>query len=361
MSRRQPKQDEDSKRRESVGMTASTEHDQRQVLVIGGAGYIGNTLVRRLLEDGYRVRVLDLLLYDHGAALSGLWEHPGFSFVHGDLRDAPTLERALEGVTDAVLLAAIVGDPAASAYPDLARSVNVDGAISVFDALDSHGVERFVFTSTCSNYGLRESDDLATEESELAPVSLYAENKVEFEQHALGRVSEVDVCPTILRIATAYGMSQRMRFDLTVSEFARTLAIGEDLLVYDADTWRPYCHVQDISSAIMTVFDSPKEAVRGEVFNVGHSDENYTKRMLADAALAALDGEGTVDFQEGGKDPRNYRVSFAKIEDRIGFKSQYRVPTSVASLVGAIRAGVFDDVEQRPTFYADHTLPERVG
>jgi nucleoside-diphosphate-sugar epimerase len=342
-------------------MADSTKHSERQVLVIGGAGYIGNTLVRRLLEEGYRVRALDLLLYDHGAALSGLWEVPGFSFVHGDLRDAATVEQAMEDVTDVVLLAAVVGDPASSAYPELARSVNVDGAISVFDALDSYGVERFVFTSTCSNYGLRESDDLATEESELAPVSLYAENKVEFEQHALGRVAEVEVCPTILRIATAYGMSQRMRFDLTVSEFARTLAVGEELLVYDADTWRPYCHVQDISSAIMTVLDSPAESVRGEVFNVGHSEENYTKRMLADAALAALGGNGSVDFQEGGKDPRNYRVSFAKIEERLGFESKYRVPSSVASLVAAIKAGVFDDVEQRPHFYADHTLPQQVS
>jgi nucleoside-diphosphate-sugar epimerase len=342
-------------------MTGPTEHTQRQVLVVGGAGYIGNTLVRRLLEAGYRVRVLDLLLYDHGAALAGLWENPGFSFVHGDLRDASTLDRALEGVTDTVHLAAIVGDPAASAYPDLARSVNVDGAISVFDSLDAHGVDRFVFTSTCSNYGLRESDDLATEESDLAPVSLYAENKVEFEQHALGRAGEVGFCPTILRIATAYGMSQRMRFDLTVSEFARTLAIGEELLVYDADTWRPYCHVQDISAAIMKVLDSPRDAVHGEVFNVGHSSENYTKRMLAEAALDSLDGRGSVTFQEGGKDPRNYRVSFEKIEQRIGFESEHRVPASIDNLVEAIQAGVFTDVEQRPYFYADHTLPERAS
>src|SRR5262249_868823 len=160
-------------------------------------------------------------------------------------------------------------------------------------------------------------------------------------------------CPTILRIATAYGMSQRMRFDLTVSEFARTLAVGDDLLVYDADTWRPYCHVEDISAAIMTVLDAEQDKVRGEGFTVGHSSETYAKRMLVDAALAALDGNGQVDFQEGGKDPRNYRVSFEKIQDRLGFEAQHRVPSSVANLVGAIQAGVFGDVEQRPYFYAD--------
>jgi nucleoside-diphosphate-sugar epimerase len=331
------------------------------VLVVGGAGYIGNTLVRRLLAAGDRVRVLDLLIYDHGAALAGIWENPAFSFVHGDLRDPDAVRGALAGITDVVHLAAIVGDPASSAYPELAQSVNADGAIAVFDSLEGSGVERFVFTSTCSNYGLRDSDDLATEESELAPVSLYAENKVAFERHALGRAREVDFCPTILRIATAYGISQRMRFDLTVSEFARTLAIGESLLVYDADTWRPYCHVEDISAAIMTVLDSADDAVRGEVFNVGHSDENYTKRMLVDAALAALDGVGEVDFQEGGRDPRNYRVSFAKINARLGFEAKHRVASSVANLVAAVRAGVFDDVAERPFFYADHTLPRELS
>lgn len=341
-------------------MSASNPNEQRRVLVVGGAGYIGNTLVRRLLAAGFKVRVLDLLLFDHGTALAGLWEDPAFEFVHGDLRDQETLKGALEDVTDVVLLAAIVGDPATKNYPELGRSVNVDGAIGVFDALSGTDVQRFVFTSTCSNYGLRESDDLATEESELSPVSLYAEHKVEFERYALGRVDEVPFCPTILRIATAYGMSQRMRFDLTVSEFARTLAIGEELLVYDADTWRPYCHVADISKAIMTVLASPEEKVRGEVFNVGNSDENYTKRMLADAALAALGGNGKIDYQEGGKDPRNYRVSFQKITDAIGFEADHRVPSSVANLVAAIKSGVFDDVEQRPFYYADHTLPRQV-
>ncbi len=191
-------------------------------------------------------------------------------------------------------------------------------------------------------------------------MSLYAENKVEFERHVLGRLSAVDFCPTILRVATAYGISQRMRFDLTISEFTRTLASGEELLVYDADTWRPYCHVQDISAAIIGVLESPVDAVRGEVFNVGHDSENYTKRMVVDAVLEALEGEGTVAYQEGGKDPRNYRVSFDKIADRIGFVPRFRVGSSVASLVEAIRAGVFTDVELRPSFYADHTLsPER--
>ena len=230
-----------------------------------------------------------------------------------------------------MILAALVGDPIASKYPDLARRVN-DGCKRLAEQADGAGVDRLVFTSTCSNYGLRETDEPATEESELSPVSLYAELKVDFEQFVLDR-SDWSLCPTLLRIATAYGLSQRMRFDLTISEFTRTLAVGDELVVYDADTWRPYCHVEDISGAVMTALDADESLVRSEVFNVGHSDENYTKRMVVDVVQEVLGGAGSVSFEEGGRDPRNYRVNFDKIRERLGFEPQHRVPETVASLV----------------------------
>jgi nucleoside-diphosphate-sugar epimerase len=329
--------------------------DSRHVLVVGGAGYVGNVLVRRLLADGHRVRVLDRLLFDQGGALAGLFEQPGFEFVRGDLVEPADVERSLDGVTDVVLLAALVGDPICRKYPDLARRVNDDGAKRLFDALAGRGIDRFVFTSTCSNYGLRETAEPATEESELAPLSLYAETKVEFERFVLEREPEWDLCPTLLRIATAYGLSQRMRFDLTISEFTRTLSIGQELVVYDADTWRPYCHVRDISAAIANVLSSPEDVVRGEVFNVGHDEGNFTKRMVVDAVQEHLGGAGSVRFTEGGQDPRNYRVSFDKARERLGFEPQHTVPQTVGTLIEAIRAGAFNDVEARPTFYTNNT------
>jgi nucleoside-diphosphate-sugar epimerase len=329
---------------------------EKQVLVVGGAGYVGNVLVRRLLAEGHRVRVLDRLLFDHGSALAGIFEDPGFEFIRGDLRDPGDLERSLEGVTDVVLLAALVGDPISRKYPELARDVGEAGSMRLFDALYGRGIDRFVFTSTCSNYGLRESSEPATEESDLAPLSIYAETKVAFERYVLDRREQWDLCPTLLRIATAYGLSQRMRFDLTISEFTRTLAMGEELVVYDADTWRPYCHVEDISRAIITVLESPAEKVKGEIFNVGHSEENYTKRMVVDAVQGHLDGKGSVSYVEGGTDPRNYRVSFEKIKDRLGFEASHRVPDTAGKLIAAINAGAFSDVEARPSFYGNHVV-----
>lgn len=327
--------------------------EKKRTLVVGGAGYVGNVLTRALLDSGRRVRVLDRLLFDHGSAVSGLIEEPAFDFLRGDLNEPGAVAAAIEHVNEVVILAALVGDPIASKYPDLARRVN-EGCKQVAAAADDAGVERLVFTSTCSNYGLRSTDEPADEESDLAPVSLYAEMKVDFERFVLSR--EWNLSPTLLRIATAYGLSQRMRFDLTISEFTRTLAVGDELVVYDADTWRPYCHVRDIAKAIVTVLEADAARVSGEVFNVGHSDENYTKRMVAETVLEALGGEGKVVYEEGGRDPRNYRVAFDKIHRVLGYQPDHRVPETVRELIAAIRAGVFDDFDRRPGFYTNHSV-----
>jgi nucleoside-diphosphate-sugar epimerase len=335
-------------------------HSHRTVLVVGGAGYVGNVLVRRLLDAGHQVRVLDRLIFDHGSAIAPLLDHPRFSLVPGDMRDPGALEGALDGATDVALLAGLVGDPITRTYPDLSNSINRDGCAAVVDALDGRGIEHFVFTSTCSNYGLRTSDDLATEESELAPVSLYAEQKVEIERRILAAAAAgVDYAPTVLRISTAYGLSPRMRFDLTIAEFTQTLAAGEELVVYDADTWRPYCHVADISKAVTAILDAPADQVAGEVFNVGHSDENYTKRRIVDIVQEAIGGVGRVTFEAGGRDPRNYRVSFEKIRERLGYEPDFRVPMGVAAIAEAVRVGSFVDLPERPGFYTNHEISGR--
>jgi nucleoside-diphosphate-sugar epimerase len=167
----------------------------------------------------------------------------------------------------------------------------------------------------------------------------------------------------VLRVATAYGISPRMRFDLTISEFTRELAMGRPLEVYDADTWRPYCHIADTSAAIALVLESAPELVSGEVFNVGGPEGNYTKRMVVDTALEALGGEGEVVFTEGGQDARNYRVSFAKISERLGFQPSRTVPGSVERLVAAVRQGMFAGIEERALFHLNYELrsPAAVG
>jgi nucleoside-diphosphate-sugar epimerase len=335
-----------------------SQASDRRVLVPGGAGYIGSVLTPTLLAAGYRVRVLDSLLYGNTGTLAGVLEDEGFEFAHGDVRSSEDVRSAMEGVTDVVLLAALVGDPVCKKNPDLASQTNLDGARNVIGAAADAGVDRVVFASTCSNYGLREDDTPATEEDELHPLSLYAETKVEMERELLG-ADGLSFSPTVLRVATAYGTSPRMRFDLTVSEFTRTLTLGQELEVYDADTWRPYCHVADISAAAIRVLEADADAVRGEVFNVGGEESNHTKRSIVTAAIEALErrGEkGSVVWAEGGADARNYRVSFDKIRGSLGFEPRHTVPGSIDRLVDAISSGMFSDVENRSLAYRNYEL-----
>lgn len=333
------------------------------MLVVGGAGYIGSVLTRRLLEGGRRVRVLDSLLYGNGEALADVAEHDRFAFARGDVRSAEDVEAALAGVADVVLLAALVGDPVCKRNPDLARETNLEGARNLIGACSEAGVERFVFASTCSNYGLRGDDTPAAEDDELHPLSLYAETKVEMERALLGAGDALPFTPTVLRVSTAFGLSPRMRFDLTVSEFTRELALGRSLEVYDADTWRPYCHVDDISTAITKVLGADPATVGGEVFNVGGDDSNHTKRDIVETALRAVSADGgrtgEITWTEGGADPRNYRVSFAKIQDRLGFFPSHTVAGSIERLVTMIRAGAYTDIGSRPLYFGNLHLDAR--
>jgi nucleoside-diphosphate-sugar epimerase len=275
--------------------------------------------------------------------------------VRGDLCNAKSCEAALEGITDVVLLAALVGDPICKKYPELAKKTNLEGPKQLFDLLQTKSINRFVFTSTCSNYGFRSDDSPATEESELNPVSLYAETKVSFEKYILSRCDSIKFCPVILRLSTAYGVAPRMRFDLTVSEFTKVLASGEKLVVFDENTWRPYCHVTDISKAIILALDAPADKVRGEVFNVGSGAGNFTKKMIVEALLQQLEG-ARVEYKAGGGDPRNYRVAFEKINTVLKFQTDFTVEQSIAALVKAFRNGFFSDCEGRRSFYGNYEV-----
>jgi nucleoside-diphosphate-sugar epimerase len=327
----------------------------RHVLVVGGAGYVGNVLIRRLLHRGYRVRCLDALLYPTGDTIAPLLDHPSFSFALGDLRNSHKFDQNLSGVTDVVLLAALVGDPISKKYPDATREINFVASSRFFSDLQGRGLRSFIFTSTCSNYGVSRSNDPIVETAPLNPKSIYAETKVEMEGFILRHAQSVDFSSTILRIATAFGLSARMRFDLTVSQFSRALALGEHLCVYDETTWRPYCHVLDISDAIIQVLEAPKEVVSGEVFNIGSNENNFTKRMIVEA-VSKLVPNASVSYEKGGVDVRDYRVSFDKVKASLGFRPFNSVPQAVARLIECINAGFYVDVESRKDFYGNYNI-----
>jgi nucleoside-diphosphate-sugar epimerase len=310
--------------------------------VTGGAGYVGSVVVDELLAQGHSVRVLDALLHGSVPSLAQVLDHEHFEFVRGDVRDAAVRRRAVKDVYAVLHLAAIVGDPACARQPELAREVNFEATRALLDDAERAGVERFVFASTCSNYGkVADSSVLATEESELRPISLYAETKVAAELDVLARAGNgLSTC--CLRFATVYGVSPRMRFDLTVNEFTREVALGADLVVYGEQFWRPYVHVRDAARAACLALHAPLEAIRGEVFNVGATVENYRKLDIVELLKKRV-STANVQYVHKDEDPRDYRVSFEKVRQQLEFETERSVGDGIDEVMGLLRSGRVDD------------------
>ena len=313
-----------------------------RILITGGAGYIGSTLTPFLLAAGHEVRVLDRLAYG-GQSLLGVWAHPSFEFVRGDIRDREVVRSSVADRDAVVHLAAVVGDPACSRESDLARSVNLDASMNLIAECRSAKVRRFIFASTCSNYGkMKDGSQYVDEESELSPVSLYAETKVAIEKFLLEGGRDEEWCPTPLRFATIYGVSPRMRFDLTVNEFTMEMLTKKQLKVYGEQFWRPYVHVRDAARAIDLVLNSPPAKVGGRVFNVGATDQNFQKQQLVEMIRPYAPDAGA-EFVFKAEDPRDYRVSFTRITDELGFKISRTVAQGIAEIAKLVADNVVED------------------
>ncbi len=313
-----------------------------KVLVTGGAGYIGSVLVRQLLQKGFKVRAFDSLKFG-GDALYDVMLNPDFEFMLGDVRNSEEVEKALEGIDAIAHLAAIVGDPACKKFSDEAKETNWNGSVALFEAAEKAGVKRFVFASTCSNYGkMPDPDSFVTETSALNPVSLYAELKVKFEKYLLEERKDTKMCSTSLRFSTVYGFSPRIRFDLTVNEFTRNAAIHGEQEIWGAQFWRPYCHVEDLARAVVLVLESPEEKVRANVFNVGSTEENYNKGMIIEEVCKVVPNV-KVHYVESSEDPRDYRVNFDKIKKELGYTITKKVPNGVKEIYSLIKTGIVTD------------------
>lgn len=313
-----------------------------KILVTGGAGYIGSTLVPILLSSGHYVRVLDNLTHG-GKSLLGVWPDLNFDFNEGDVRNEKHVRAALNDMEAVIHLAAIVGDPACARQPEIARAINLDASIQLFNLSKELGVKNFIFASTCSNYGkMKNGNEYVDETSELSPVSLYAETKVAVEKYLLDPDHSGELIPTVLRFATAYGVSPRMRFDLTVNEFTMEILTNRKLVIFGEQFWRPYVHIRDIARAILCVLESPTEKVRNEVFNVGSTTQNFQKQQLANMLKSHIP-DAVIEYVHKDEDPRDYRVSFEKIKHNIGFKTEHTVGNGIQEVIRLVESGIIQD------------------
>ena len=316
--------------------------DGNAVMVTGGAGYVGSILLRELLKSGHRVVCVDNLRFG-GDSLVGIWGHPGLVLERVDITNYGELSAVFDRyeIHAIVHLAAIVGDPACKLEPELASQTNLDASVHLLERAIQAKVEKFVFASTCSNYGrMTDEAGYVDESSALAPVSLYAELKVQFETLLMSQPQRDDgICPTVLRFATAYGISPRMRFDLTVNEFAKEIALGRVLRVFGEQFWRPYCYVGDLARAILAVLGANDRSVAFNVFNVGDTSQNYSKKMLVDELFTQVPG-ANVEYVHKDDDPRDYRVNFEKIRDTLRFRISKTVPEGIRDVLSCVRDGV---------------------
>lgn len=325
------------------------------ILLIGGAGYVGTVLTSHFLKKGHKVTAIDNFTYDNQFAIQPYLGDPDYRFVFGDMGDRQALSLAADGVTDVILLAGLVGDPITKTYPEASEAVNVRAVQQAIDFFDTRDIDKFVFISTCSNYGMIGDDELADEAYPLNPLSLYAKAKVANEHYLLSKKDKVNYTGVVLRFSTAFGLSPRMRFDLTISEFTRDLFAGRELLVYDEHTWRPYCHLRDFARLLDRVLEADNGKVHFEVFNAGGEINNYTKKMIVDAILEQIP-DGNIRYGENGSDPRNYRVSFSRVKEVLGFEPQFTLQDGVKELITAMQHGVYADALENREKYGNYVI-----
>jgi nucleoside-diphosphate-sugar epimerase len=297
-----------------------------RILVTGGAGYVGSTLVPLLLEQGHRVRVYDLLRFG-GHGLLPCCQNRHFDLIKGDVCDADAVKKALDGVDAIVHLAAIVGYPACKKEPQVAQATNVEGTRTLLRLRRPD--QKFIFASTGSIYGAI-PDYVCNEETPRAPITLYGETKAAAEQMVLDAGNSV-----AYRYATAFGVSNRMRLDLMPNDFTYQAVKNRNLIVYEREFKRTFVHVRDMARSIMFALDRWDE-IKDDVYNVGHESMNFTKEDVAHQILKHVDFY--LHFAEVGTDAdqRNYEVSYEKIRKK-GFETTIDLERGIAELVRAAR------------------------
>lgn len=307
-----------------------------RVLVIGGAGYIGSVLAKYLLKKGYFVAVFDNLQFG-GESILDLFQNERFRFIHGDIRNKAQVIKALKGIDSVVHLAAVVGDPAGKINPQATEEINYKGSKNVCDSAKNLGIKRFIQISTCSNYGISDENHPATEESPLHPISLYATTKIAAEKYVI-KQTDNNFCVCILRLATAYGISYRMRFDLLINEIVRDGFLNKKVIVYQPLAWRPFVHVYDICRAIETTLNASANKIAGEIFNVG--SKNYQKQEIVDHIKKYIP-DCREEIVNTMADQRNYSVNFGKIKKVLGFKAQISLDDGIKEMLNFLEIGIF--------------------
>jgi len=305
----------------------------KQVLVTGGAGYVGAVLVPRLLERGYRVKVLDLYIYgDH--VLDAVKDNPNLTQIKGDIRDVALLQKIVPGCDAVIHLACISNDPSFELNPELGRSINYDAFGGLVDVSRDAGVRRFIYASSSSVYGISEEENV-TEELPLKPLTDYSKYKAMCEEVLLQK-REPGFTALILRPATVCGYSPRLRLDLTVNVLTNHAVNNRKITIFGGQQMRPNIHIEDVTDLYVNALEWPEELIDGKVFNAGY--ENHRVSEISEIVRNVV-GQDVEVVTTPTDDNRSYHISSEKIKRELGFVPKHTIEEAVRDLVAAFEAG----------------------
>jgi len=324
--------------RSEISLEKTKPSELRRVLVIGGAGYIGSALLPKLLAKGFNVRLLDLLIYGT-EPLGDVIDHPNLEIMRADFRQVDKVVEAMRNVDAVVHLGAIVGDPACALDEELTIEVNLMATRMIAEVAKGSNVNRFIFASTCSVYGA--NPETLDERSQLNPVSMYARSKIASEQ-VLTSMADSSFGPTSLRFGTIYGLSGRTRFDLVINLLTARAVIEGTISIFGGNQWRPFVHVDDAAEALLKALDASLSLVGNQIFNVGSDEQNYTIKQAGEMIADLVPGAKLV-IEGSDTDPRDYKVSFAKLRKTLGFEPVWTLKEGVKQVIDAIESGRVKD------------------
>ena len=298
-----------------------------KILVVGGAGYLGSKFCEFNLKNNNYVHCLDYCIYENEYSIKNLKKNKNFTFLKFDIKKKYINENDYDSV---IIFAGLVGDPITKKYKALSKKINIYGIKKIINYFKNKKV-RLIFLSTCSNYGFIKNE-IATEKTRLSPKSIYAKQKVAIEKYIIKLKNKSNFCPTILRFSTAFGLSLRPRFDLSINEFVLNAFLKKKVEIYDHETWRPYCHVNDFSKIINDCLNLNYKKAYFNILNVGSNNNNFRKIDLARRIKKIIPGF-EYKIVKGSKDPRDYRVNFDKLSKFLKQKSFVSIDFGIREII----------------------------
>jgi len=314
-------------------------------MVTGGAGYVGSSLIPKLLDEGHNVTVLDLYIYGEDL-FKDYRSNPRFREVKGDLRDPVAVKKALQGANAVIHLACISNDPSFELNPDLGKSINYDCFLPLVRASKDAGVRRFIYASSSSVYGVKDEAEV-TEELSLQPLTDYSKFKAMCED-VLEAEREPGFITCTLRPSTVCGYAPRQRLDVVVNILSNFAYHTGKIRVFGGAQKRPNIHIEDMTDLYCFMLQQPDSAINGQILNAGY--ENHTVMQLADLVNDVMGGKLAIDVQPTD-DMRSYHVSSAKLRQLLGFSATHSIEDAVRGLVDAFKQSRLRDPMNNPMYF----------